>query len=336
MHLAKFIDIAKGKGGHRHLSIIGDGKADALNPVFDKYTAGMRERLIATASQAEAFDFGPLHFEKVEDPTGGIGGKPMTFYRLPSLTVDEQEFFKHRLIPFPADICWFEWKFDTVSAILVDASMYYTDGLITATRIDFTDEKSDIPFCGIWATQTLARMDKLSVSCPIPGLIASIANKYGEQWVQRMFGDSPRIAMYFALMLASRTTEIKLVKTNSESKRLSRMRGLTPLPDHRVVTIIPQRFRNEAEQKNGEHQHKRLHWRRSHIRHYDRQTPSSVWAEHIEHEGKQGWYVVTIPRFLVGRREDGEVTHEYRFATNAPRWNKTATDESVHVELLET
>lgn len=72
------------------------------------------------------------------------------------------------------------------------------------------------------------------------------------------------------------------------------------LPSHTTVTIVPQRFIDEAREADGTkgtHASPRIHWRRSHVRTYNRGLPN---------ERK-----IVIARQIVGRRELGEVTHDY-------------------------
>jgi hypothetical protein len=292
MHLAVLIDALKGRG-RQIVPRLGEL---ALKPLRD------------AVSQAEAFDFGALHLEE-GPPLAGPTGAPVERFVLPTLTPDEQEFFKLRAIPFPAPYCWYEYTIETPSAIVVDASRYHSEGKIRTTRIDFgSSRKLPILYTGLWCGLSFDNYREYTHESYSPLTRNAGADPF--------LDDAPYLAVYLTLMVNSRTTEIMNIRPTPQSNRLTRLRGRTPQPPHRVVTIVPQQFRYETNPSNPDRKirHMRLHWRRSHMRHFERQTPNSIWLENLEHNGRKGWHVVTIPRFLVGKREEGVVSHEYRFA----------------------
>lgn len=73
---------------------------------------------------------------------------------------------------------------------------------------------------------------------------------------------------------------------------------------HHLIDVL------RSEDAGGTHRSPRLHWRRSHLRHYDHNTPRAQWAPTKVHGGKTGWWIAAIPRMLVGKAELGEVSHE--------------------------
>jgi hypothetical protein len=99
---------------------------------------------------------------------------------------------------------------------------------------------------------------------------------------------------WLTLMLNSRSTE--KTRTVPPGKPISRRaaRGAALLASHTVVTIMPGAYLAAQRRLGGTHRSPRLHWRRSHIRRLA--------------SGRE----IIIPRFLVGRAELGEVSHEYR------------------------
>jgi hypothetical protein len=99
---------------------------------------------------------------------------------------------------------------------------------------------------------------------------------------------------WLTLMLNSRSTE--KTRTVPPGKPISRRaaRGAALLASHTVVTIMPGAYLAAQRRLGSTHRSPRLHWRRSHIRRLA--------------SGRE----IIIPRFLVGRAELGEVSHEYR------------------------
>jgi hypothetical protein len=128
------------------------------------------------------------------------------------------------------------------------------------------------------------------------------------------YASSLPLVSYLTLMLNSKTTEVTREPAPAKLNKHRLAKGKTPLPAHRVVTIVPLAYRTVA-RGGGTHASPRLHWRRSHKRHFEEKPVASAatWMPNEVWLGKAGWWVVVIPRFLVGKVELGEVSHEYRF-----------------------
>ncbi len=248
---------------------------------------------------AECFDFGDLHLEPAEAGITEDGDK--LAFHAPKLTPDELGFWHEGLIPLPAPICWYEIKINAIkSGLLVKK-----DGERTLTqRVEYQPgTKTFAPKViadGMWTYIELpdnaTRFHSVNEKA-----LSAMATLVGEKaaFVAMSYAVNPFLMIYLTLMINSQTTDVRKVMPDAGTNRLRRLRGKTPINGHTIVTIVPKRF--IVETPNGEHKvgsHKRLHWRRSHIRVLRRDQPT---------EKK-----IVIPRFLVGRRELGEVTHEYR------------------------
>ncbi len=249
---------------------------------------------------AEKFDFGLLQVEFVEDRPLMNGGR-LPMFRLPTVTEDEIDFWFEGLIPLPSDCCWFEFKvsneqgLDAISGLLVQKR---ADGSIWSQRIECaTSKDKDYMIDGTWSSLTIDRTVKIVNSDKDRD--AQIKRLHPKRRME-MFGTSALMTVYFCLMINSKTTELRKVVPSKDQQSLRRQLKKEPLPNHTVVTIVPKRYINEAKdvaREKGTHASPRLHWRRSHLR--------------IFHRGTDKERRIVISRHLVGRRELGEVTHDY-------------------------
>ena len=242
-----------------------------------------KQSAAAKIREAEKFDFGELILEPNPNVTGS--------WRLPELTIDEWQFWKDGLIPLPAPICWYEVVINGFrSAVLI----YQRDSVICTERFDLV--RNEVLFDAIVTTA-----DRNAVK---PGLKWDTFIEGNTEFINKMSRDHTFIqnhllmniplVVYLTLMINSKTTEIRS-DTPSEKLNKSRIgRRVTPLAAHRIVTIVPNRFRHQAGSSMENRRSPRLHWRRSHLRHYA--------------SGK----LAVIPRMLVGKSELGEVSHEYK------------------------
>ncbi len=296
-----------------HVVDILRGKTDRL-PLMDiPHLLGDRaDRMATLIEQAQKFDFGTLVFERI-----GEGE-----FALPGLTRDEREFWVEGLIPLPFPVVWYEFTLGkSRSGIL---AMTRDEGWSwEMQRLDYTtrallwedislsiDRRAADPDGNLKAkiggnVRFYQAMKDAAASEPLSGIEKVIHNN--------VHMVAP-LALYLTLMLNSRTTERRA--SEPAPAKLNRKRakiGRAPLADHTIVTIIPDRFREESEREaRGTHQSPRLHWRRSHLRHYDHHTLASKWMPSAKHADREGWWIAVIPRMLVGRADLGEVSHEYR------------------------
>ena len=105
------------------------------------------------------------------------------------------------------------------------------------------------------------------------------------------------IFAFLTMMIGSTSTTVEEVEPRPFANRRRAERGLSRDPSHRLVRIVPRRIA-EALERDGEGPkgHRRIHWRRSHLRHYA--------------SGK----VAVIPRHVVGLRtldEKAPAPNEY-------------------------
>jgi hypothetical protein len=252
---------------------------------------GTRQQEVALLRRAslaaEKFDFGLLPLEPFSEPTN-----PFLFqFKLPQLTEDERMFWREGLVPLPAAVCWFEFKLQEPgerSALLVT-----DDGKSwTVERIDVVEDR--ITYDGVISVTDRGNDEGAHQTLYFRGnrtIIDKVVKS--ESLCSRLYGSAFLLSVYLCLMLNSRTTE-SAVEVPPERLNHARVkRGCAPLAQHRVVTIAPARYYDHGDGPS-DRRPPRLHWRRSHLRHLK--------------SGKR----IVIPRFLVGRADLGEVTHEYR------------------------
>jgi hypothetical protein len=265
----KLVDVLTGRS--RHPSIMelpGAIKSD-------------RARIAAMIEKAEKFDFGHLMLEKNADES----------YKLPELTADEREFWASGLIPLPFPLCWYEFTLgESRSGLLItqDDSKWFIE------RLDFNDQHVLFDEIG-----TEIDRDKTAHSGEIEVILVGNKTildlmKQGDFLIRAHFGASGPLAVYLTLMLNSKTTQVRTEHAPPKLQRAQVRRGHTPLPDHRVVRIVPDEYLHEQGPGGVTRRSPRLHWRRSHLRH----LPNGN--------------VIVIARMLVGKAELGEVSHEYR------------------------
>lgn len=249
---------------------------------------------------ADKVDFGEMHLEPSDDHPGEV--------TMPRVTEEEESFWREGLITPPSSVSWYEFVINGYrSGILLLSS----DDSWEVTRLDYI--ASARPQVGM---DGCVSMVKKSGSIWTPTL-----KGMSEEYIQHLKINQPRqlangiaimipFSVYLTLMLNSRTTEITVEHPPGKLNKAREKRGKLPLYSHRVVTIVPRKY-SHTPSLGGTHTSPRLHWRRSHLRHFDHQTAGSKFMEHKEFNGKTGWWVTVIPRFLVGKKELGEVTHDY-------------------------
>jgi hypothetical protein len=224
-------------------------------------------------NDAEKFDFGPLVLEYNNDG-----------WAIPNLTQDEKEAFNEGLIPLPAPVCWFEFQLgNLISGILIRENW-------VCTRLDWSNNFIfDNNRCSVDLQFFVDDDDKITIEAP---------KDFIEQNIQ-VYLTVPLMAIYLTIMLNSRSTEITESVPPVRLNRARAKRGRTELASHRIVRIVPDAYLRERRAESGlTRLPPRLHYRRSHIR--------------TLHRGTAQQRRILIPRFLVGRASDAEVSHEYR------------------------
>lgn len=285
-HLAKAIDIYSGR--------------DKGYPFWDCDKNCITE-VGSLLKKAEAYDFGHLPLEPDADNKGA--------FIIPRLTDDEMDFFVHDVLPFPAEVMWLQFTLTTTSALLIDARK--GQGCrFRAQRFDM-EAFPRVECPGVWGEWYPHMPRATALTSSDRRLAYNIATN---PKAVNLYDDMCHLTLYMVMMLYSKTTAIEVRTPSRLVNRIRRDSNRAELPEHRIVTIVPGRWidRDGSPRARGEQRPKRIHWRRSHLRHYEHETPHSRYAPEIEHKGRKGWHVVAIPRFLVGSKEAGEVSHEYR------------------------
>lgn len=249
---------------------------------------------------AEKFDFGTIVTEQTTERQF-TSGASLPMFKMPDITDEEMQFWFDGLLPLPADVCWYEFRvtnkknYDSVSGLLIKKDK---NGIAWAQRIEYNHKGATDYMCDgtwvslkdrrnlIWKNADDLRSRQLKM--------LSIEQQYD------LFGSSAMLMLYFTLMINSKTTEVRRVAPTAKQQSLRKQLRKTPLPAHTIVTIVPQRFIDEARKADGEkgtHASPRIHWRRSHLR--------------TINKGLHNEKKLVIARQIVGRRELGEVKHDY-------------------------
>lgn len=277
------------------------------------------QRGAATLRSAAKFDFGTLMLEKFSEQELSLHpefGYAAHSYAIPKLSEDEKRFWIDGLIPLPHSPCWYEFTLGTSrSGILIQET---ETGSWCVERMDYFPDK--IMFDGsiseVERDASKVANDEWQIFCRgNTEYVHSMEFNPNAEALRHSIASSVVLAIYLTLMLNSKTTEISpVIKAPQMMNRARARKGKEPMAEHRIVTIVPARFRGQRQAGTGTHASPRLHWRRSHLRHFDHHVPTAQWAPEHEHLGKKGWWCAVVPRMLVGKAELGEVSHEYRFA----------------------
>lgn len=289
---------------HRMIEMLRNYASNGIGPPINEITDPKQPGLFANLIEvAEKFDFGPLVLEK------DLSGPHK--YKLPDLTDVEWDVWGQKLITLPSNPSWFKYELNGVrSALLVYsteneeeqdrwcvvrfelAPRLWWDAVMVAVKRE-SQKHNDY---------TRAEMH----SCWIK------TNLLTDDEKRMLWGDQTHMSIYLTLALASKTTEKKAVKAPTFTNKQRAKKGKAPLPAHTVVRIVPYRYISESQREAGRtHASPRLHFRRAHIRVFDHRTPGSTYVDgYIAGRKVTGW-VVPIAQTLVGKAEDGEVSHEY-------------------------
>ncbi len=269
-----------------------------------------REFTEAAASlieKAEKFDFGELVLEQVpeEKHPNSVMFPDGAIYRPPPLSEEERGFWAEGFIPLPAPLIWLEFSLggSRTGLLVIEEGMEWA-----CSRFDVVNGVLAYDGSRVCANRTESLVEGgLRVSMIAHDSVAMRAKEDTQYRHNNLAGMA--LVIYMVLMIHSRTTErIAAPEGPPKLNKKRASKGKSPLQAHTVVNIVPNSYRDAAEQ-GGTHASPRLHWRRSHLRRYEKQTTASKWSE--QH---QAW-VAVIPRMLVGKAELGEVSHHYKVAT---------------------
>lgn len=249
-------------------------------------------------------------FENIPITEDGQGGMD-----LPGVTEEEREMFSMGLLPLPFPSCWFEaptYQQERGSEHLAYHLLETEDGFMaTPFRIiEWRGMERIIQMTGeYWQIMRGVPGETLpstQVYDPFGGaaLMLQASAEMGNPLDHHtIVAGEVGFLTYLLLMLSSKTTEFRQVAAPEKLNRRRAAKGKAPIPEHRVVSIIPhgalKEYRaQEREMREGRSRASpRIHWRRSHLR----QLAS----------GKK----VVVARSLVGYRADPEreiVSHSYR------------------------
>lgn len=282
-------DVLLGKSRKRPLLLL-----DAHTPTLQKDLVARTTCMLA----ARKFDFGVLPLEPMDAHT----------WHAPKLEETEWGFWRDGLVPLPFEVCWYEFTLGNSRSglLLIDRG--------TEWHIERYDWSSEVLYDGVTVHAILAHAGTPG-GVRISGTMRAVEllQRQDMALIERDYVSCANLAVYMTLMLNSKTTETRAERVPPAANAARRALGRTPQQDHHVITIVPKRFvASTTAHGHGVGGGKALHWRRSHLRHYEQHTPRSQWQPSVEHNGRTGWWVAVIPRHLVGRAELGEVTHDYR------------------------
>ncbi len=254
---------------------------------------GHYQSVLAAMRDAQVFEFPDFPLEPAPPmPDGHL------MFQMPKITDEEWGFWHQGLLPLPFDNVWYEWQLGRERCgilVMADATKWHiirfddTDGFIYTDWTVLTADQGEA-HTGHTMTVQLACMSKM--------MTRGFLERPDDPNLQMLKGatrDMIGVAVYMTLMLNSSTTERSRANAPKFANFQRREKKLPLLKDHTVVRIVPVRYLRESDGDTvGDRRGPRLHWRRSHLRHY--QT------------GK----VQVIPRCLVGRADLGEVSHTYK------------------------
>lgn len=226
------------------------------------------------------------------------------------VTREEMEWIVSGLIPLPAPVCWFEINIQGRDTGFL---LYEQEGKLIVDSIDRRKDKVMI-YANTQVSVALdGTVDHLDVN--VPNRLSQDKQLDMDGYIEASVLETG-MAYYLLLMINSRSTEVTVSKPTSRVKtKMAVSRGKSPPFNHRTVVIQPKQYYTTMDSVSDPHDpvvnHRRLHWVRSHIRHYETATPHSKWMEGVEYKGKKGWWVCVIPRCLKGKADLGKLTHDY-------------------------
>lgn len=261
------------------------------------HSAAVKE-FLELIQEAEKFDFGVIAKEVHASKKFGHSGLELPFFKMPEITDEELDFWLQGLLPLAHKIVWYEFTVrNHTSALLLKRD---ENNHVYCQRIEYYDNSNTrYMIDGTWARLTEEKnIQWQNANVDWTKALQSLPPDQAYD----LWGSSVLLGVYLTLMINSKTTELRTVHPEPRQQSLRKQLKKTPLHSHTVVTIIPKRFIDEAVEADGEkvkgtHASPRIHWRRSHVRTYHRDTPR---------ERK-----VVIARQIVGRRDLGTVTHDY-------------------------
>lgn len=258
MHAHKLLDTLKGRedGYSRFIP-------NLPRQLHGPFHAWM-DRMAETIADAHCFSFANVPVDR--DGRDGID--------LPGVTEDERAMFNEGLLPLPFETCWFE--IDAPAGETFSYLIQETDAGYRATPFRLVTRLDAAMFAGeSWLVSRCPDgIPNINVDDQFGGahLMAQHCAELGftvksEQAIRGEVG----MINYLLVMLNSKTTQITRYEAPAKLNKARAKKGRAPLPEHRVVTIVPNRIASDIRREYGDsagplRNSPRLHWRRSHIR----------------------------------------------------------------------
>lgn len=333
---------------HKFMDALLGGKHPVLESPLANVTPERARLAAGMIKHAQKFDFGVLTLEKDNEVSGA--------WRIPQLTGDELEWWRQGLIPLPYPICWYEFVIGGWRSGMLVYEGEGPEAYWRTERLEYLHNINHIMYDGLVSrcnrhqvvmdANTESTMEGSRELCvEVEGdvdVLRHLAQPGLRKFLNNNLTANVPLSIYLTLMLNSKTTEVTHAVLPEKLVKKQMKKGRTPLPPHRIVTIVPQRFRGmpAAEPGGGTHRSPRLHWRRSHLRRYKGSkvvipkqadpaqairealtkregsaAQATAWVEFQANETTTTYlvdYQVVIARMLVGKAELGEVSHEYK------------------------
>lgn len=219
-------------------------------------------RVLAGIERAHAFAFEDYPVE-----TDAEGRTTM-----PNPTPDEVGFFARRLLPLPFPTSFLSFDRDgTAVGVLVEER----DDRVDVTRVEHFPD-ADALFVSPFTLEVSygdgpsARFeDGLGLLGAYRARVAELngVDPADHAALDRVMTSDAMTMIYLVAMLSSTSSEVESHGPRPFATRRRRAAGLDPEMPHRVVRLLPRAVRDAiAADGDGERAHRRIHWRRSHLR----------------------------------------------------------------------
>lgn len=275
---------------HKFVDVLRGASKDAPLLLPDEVTEHEVRVLVDRIIDAEKFDFGELVLEP--DP------KDPGVFALPALAPIEREAWCEGLLPLPAPVCWYEFTLAHIRSALLVSDLGGCRWRMN--RFNWPKPGHHLIYDGHEVALDRDRTSAALMQVTVNGgrAVAEMA-KVHPATARLMYTEQPFLALYLTLMINSSSTELRRERAPKNLNEARVKKGRTPLADHRVVTIVPERYLRQSRLEAGlTRLPPRLHKRRSHIR--------------TLHRGEPNQRRILIPQCWVMLASEAEVSHEYR------------------------
>lgn len=284
--------------------------------------------LIENITKAIKFEFNnvPFKFKMVnrKDRLTGIEKEQvMTF--MPKLEENESSWFSRGLIPLGAPVVWYEYKqpsnegskdISTVCLLIIETKPCNWDTYqfsIHEGRMTIGNLFHSWDFEG---NELKQRYKTVEVPNDFPITNYNTPNWYEnggntsltkEEYCDAVASRSA-LFTYLTLMINSRSTVVEQIKEPSKLNKKRLRNDKTPIDEYKRVILISKKVISVTGEGGTV---MKLHYCRSHIRHYENKTPNSTWVPDMTYNEITGWWIVIIPGHFKGVADHGTITHDY-------------------------